>query len=1327
MNEIVNTTFNPALKPIVAPSLNEAGYAEALNTAFVNIDDNFTTLANYDFIKGENGSSVIIRNTPFYVKNENDEDVLSYYGQLLKKYIEDKAEQNEDEQADIILNTGEVLNIFDNFTPENAGSIQMVFSYENDLTTTATPVSSLYYVFLDGRYASKKTGFADPEQYINTKDFSCIVVYDGNLNDGVGGFTSLDNAFPTIYYENNVGLCWKINGSETGLPVQGIPGKDGSNASMYIVRSTETINDSNNLGENTQCIVSGIYESIDGYLSVEEYKDDYDIAALDNQSALILGPDPNSNSMLFYFGKLSYDAESDILYAFCNISTSINTAIDNEAFINSMRSISILNNGNDASSGLKGLFVPIEIRTNEETQKVHLLSAASIANVDGINNDLKTDVIFTPVSDINTLNISEDSPLHVEKYMYLKINIDAFDPDVLSVNDNILNIGTGYLKYKLTSIVTDKNSNFLGKYSVNNTSGSRYYGSIIDNIQGSEGDVIDLNDKNTDDSTINTIRYVNANDSDATPSMHHYDSIPYEFNSRMKLNDENADVAGIYMWVLDTEKDEFDIDELYHGTTSETYNFAPAFNRIFTTTVTPGIDTKFMWFNGFYLHEDYRNERYPADTNQNRLYVLSGWNNSNEFFDFVKFVPIYSMDDTYKISEDTALNLNYNVNITGDRINPNKNINVHGNVNCDNLSVYKLAATGSIKDIYTEDDIIGAKGISLGASRADLANNKEPNCKITQNGDILANSAKLNYADIETIDADGTISSKILETNDLKINIETDDSTEAYFNCGKSPNVNNSIDTNLFGVNQININSIYIDDINGNINVPTKISDVPVINSNMSTHEIDDAVITLSNQSTDGDNIYLKNTLARVNGASANDAGDPGKGAYDYNGHTDIIQKTSFESAKNFNMHRLSLEDIKSSETLSTIKDTGTCMSEERLSVDYTGSYANYIGDLAETKTESITANNITNHSIQKMILKKPNNSNIRLNRNKPIEVVFKDDFVCHVGLYGGCSKGGWPALNDNSKLTIQLYYSIDGGNTVHAIQNPKNTYTFDYSTSNTSDNNGFEWVGYNKDGTYLSGNYNNQWRYYAFRFRCHKMTITLNNDAYKKIAAEYDAGGSVTIYAVATFDMHAHTCENMWGNRKQLVCGIRAYTPRPIKSNSSNGAIKLVKYKYGEKEDFEDCILTDFNSSNITGYLSYSIVTTSTTNTPTVNATNICNDGIVIRAGKYVFGLGNSQGYVDHSKAGYEMVANADPTWKATNESSDQIVNINEPILFYHEYNPNYYDINKIPKGSASREINGYAKRMNAIPLKDIFETIKFIRKNKAIFEKLGFTYTDI
>ena len=81
------------------------------------------------------------------------------------------------------------------------------------------------------------------------------------------------------------------------------------------------------------------------------------------------------------------------------------------------------------------------------------------------------------------------------------------------------------------------------------------------------------------------------------------------------------------------------------------------------------------------------------------------------FFSFVKFVPVY--DNDFAAKEDTALNLNYNVNITGDTNNPNRNITIHGSVNCDELSVYKLTATGEIKNIFTQDTIIGTRGIKL--------------------------------------------------------------------------------------------------------------------------------------------------------------------------------------------------------------------------------------------------------------------------------------------------------------------------------------------------------------------------------------------------------------------------------------------------------------------------------------------------------------------------------------------------------------------------------------------------------------------------------------
>ena len=44
------------------------------------------------------------------------------------------------------------------------------------------------------------------------KDVSVTIEQDGNTYTVNGGFRMLTNAFPYVYYESGVGLCWKING-----------------------------------------------------------------------------------------------------------------------------------------------------------------------------------------------------------------------------------------------------------------------------------------------------------------------------------------------------------------------------------------------------------------------------------------------------------------------------------------------------------------------------------------------------------------------------------------------------------------------------------------------------------------------------------------------------------------------------------------------------------------------------------------------------------------------------------------------------------------------------------------------------------------------------------------------------------------------------------------------------------------------------------------------------------------------------------------------------------------------------------------------------------
>lgn len=1275
---------NPELIQITAPTIGDAGYADNLNKTFNNIDANFATLSNYDFIKGESGTSVTIRETPFYINDPDNAEKkkLSYYGQLLKDYI--TSLETNDDQSDIVLADGTVLNIFDNFTEDTAGSIYMVYNTENDFTTASTPVSSLYYVFLDGRYAPKNAKIAEETAYdtLGLKDFSCIVVYDGSLTDEngyvTGGFKSLQNAFPTIYFEQGVGLCWKINGSHTGLPVKGIPGKDGSNATLYIVQS-DSIIESEQIGISTECEISGIYESYDGYVPITDYGD---VSHLNNQSALILTKDPNSDKNLFYFGKLGLKEEEIIdgeetkivktLYGYCTPSTSINVAIDNEAFINSMKSINILSKGETADSGVKGLFIPLN-HNSEGEQKVHLLSATSIANVEGKTNDLKTDVLFTAINDINSLAVDgedKDKQLQIDKYMYVKINKEAFD-FYASIND--INYGApaaeGYLKYKLKDIITDIDSPFLDTDTIG---GARHYGFIndYDTNGASTGKKIQLNENNT--------RFVN---SDGTVVADHWASMPESFRSRLRLIGDTNNVAGIYRWELESKSDAWDIDEL-KAVDTENYSFDSKFKTIFTTTVSPGTSVEFMWFNGMQLANNYDETQYDEDINgvSTRLYVIRGWEASNEFFNFIKFVPIYL--NKFNIDEDTALNLNYNVNITGDTNDSKRSITVHGDVNCDNINVYRLTATGAIEHIYTPNDIVSDGGLTLGKITVD--DDKDASgCVITADGIVNAQSANFKNdvnSDVANID---TIYNNTLNTLDINL----DASSEAYVHINKyQPNILNSssicIDADLMGVNNIDISPI-----KKTINT---VNDVPAMTTSMPSSYTNNANIVVSNQSTNSKELYITNTPKDVKISDAL-IFESGSGV--------DTKNTSFDSAKNFNMHRLSLNaetsygssqaDIaKDSVSLPTNIDKKFVVYSER-GYDYTRF------DAENSDNINISASNY----IQKISIKKPDNSIVNTTAN--LKIIFKDEFICHIGLRGRNKGGSWPVLNSDSQLQLKVYYAIGNSNAIKELYTDTKIYKFNYSTNSILYDTSCKWKGWNENGVWLGDNDNDNWRYCAFSFRPYNISIP--SSVCDEIFTELNNNSTVYIYVVPYFKLAAHVLRNWWADRRNSLAGICATCPRVLKTNTSRSASTTIT-----KID-TNLPLTEARSEENNGYVIYYINKLIGLDNG-VSSTTICDDGIVMRSGQYVFGLGYTQDAVDHRVNEYDRMDN-DPSWKVSDKAENNY--ISKPILFYHKYDNRYYNGKEPYTNDKSNK--GYAKRMDAIPLEDIFEAIRHIRESTA------------
>ena len=262
----------------------------------------------------------------------------------------------------------------------------------------------------------------------------------------------------------------------------------------------------------------------------------------------------------------------------------------------------------------------------------------------------------------------------VDKYLYVRLNPDCDAIEKTNISD--LSDYNYVLKYKLANVVNNANSNYLGVYSDTNSVGGRYIGNSVE-----------LNDKSTVNllSNQDKIRYYvygtpNATSQSPEYSTDHLASMPGVFKDRLIINDNDTNKHGIYRWVLCEDSHDFDIEDLKNAPKNDDkYEFPEALTTIFTDTITPGENTKFLWFNGILLADSsnlgisptvddkYNNNGIIKDSGDGTpgseidYYVVPGWcpidNEWNSLFSFVKFIPVY--ENSMKYIGDTALNLNY--------------------------------------------------------------------------------------------------------------------------------------------------------------------------------------------------------------------------------------------------------------------------------------------------------------------------------------------------------------------------------------------------------------------------------------------------------------------------------------------------------------------------------------------------------------------------------------------------------------------------------------------------------------------------------------------
>lgn len=977
------------LTQIIAPSLSDVNYASGLNDVFDNINDNFSTLSNHDFIKGESGTSVKIQEDKFF----NEDGSLTVLGKKLQ-YCILSLSNNEDEYADVIDGEGNHITVFDYFKA-NPGVLYMIYNTVNDVNIqTPVAISSLYYVFLDGRYATTKMGMIDESQYTNIKDFSCVLVYDANIKSIVddkevnGGFKALTTAFPTIYYESNIGLCWKVNGNGTGIPVQGVPGRNGLDTNLQIVKgSSPKKTESNQIVSN----ITSLYGLYDGFI---EFDPNEDYSYLHGKAALILTPNVNTaNDNSFYFGMLEVkgDVGSQEVRAYCDQSTSIDYSMAAETMINVMKNINIVG-GDIAHNILPGLFIPMENRGDNSTQKVHLMAATSLTNTEGQSSDLKTDLMYTPISDINNFDISgaddEGNQLIVDKYLYVKLNENSnygyTYTDATSSDDSVIDIiprkYSGYLKYKLVNVINNIDSPYMNFFSFDNSSlssigGSKLkpavsYRNIIQYVQstnsgwnnnyiycdeGSSNEILTPNGgvipfyKDITQSDAVNINFKTTNGQVAYDNRLDDDNKPYIAGNTPIINDvlQLPDAwfidkyhtqlrSSIYRWVLCDKIDDFDIEELKNNESiigdfidEGIYRFdVPAFKNfavILTNTMSPTADSDLMWYNSLYVTGItvdgaavyVGNGRYE-DRNPSSV-IVAGWDSS--VMQFVKFVPIYRND--YAVDTDTSFNINYNVNITGDSKNSRKSLTVHGGINCDDLNVYSLTATGEIKNIYTKNDIVGDKGIYLGyqvdtKDAEDAINDvAQYNLKINSSGEIDTKGSIIIGGDasitgdmtVDDITASslcimGSYNTKkgdltgglLFETKDTKpiVNIVKTNKTYDYYDSNNSIKLQehnvDCLDIDIKHINSLNLSTEQVKYGNENSN---QYDPIATINSNIPINMYGNAPIILSNAGA----TYVCPNLDQTNGTSLKDEGHMFSDVWEK--LEDDISKTSYDKKEN--------------------------------------------------------------------------------------------------------------------------------------------------------------------------------------------------------------------------------------------------------------------------------------------------------------------------------------------------------------------------------------------------------------------------------------------
>jgi hypothetical protein len=247
---------------ITAPQLDSTEYGKGIQEMVNNINNNFQKVFTLPFLKGDDGDMITTEFCPFWkivYKSNNEIDVdnclltqegAKIYNTIFEttlfeknmEYVNFKKVLIDDLKLYSDGNSYNDISLYTDFYgPDKDPKILLFYKIQSEDGITKDPLGSaqLYYYF-DPRINELSkliTINNDDEDAKNYRqyfrDYTCILSTKYG-NDGNYTYVK-QSGWPTLYFDNSSKqFCWSINGQPTGVNAQGVNGKDGIGARIWV-------------------------------------------------------------------------------------------------------------------------------------------------------------------------------------------------------------------------------------------------------------------------------------------------------------------------------------------------------------------------------------------------------------------------------------------------------------------------------------------------------------------------------------------------------------------------------------------------------------------------------------------------------------------------------------------------------------------------------------------------------------------------------------------------------------------------------------------------------------------------------------------------------------------------------------------------------------------------------------------------------------------------------------------------------------------------------------------------------------------------------------